>query len=168
MRLLALLALCSACADGPLFTTPNYGVDVHIGNNVDGSTDAWPSPYDVDRAIELMLQEADRLNEWEYRRKATERAIRDDPPTLQIKPVAFECSASPEQKCAGTYYWANNKIIVESGRCFARSAFVHELIHWMQQTVGGQYPDYNHVTPGHWGAGIEGAASWRHIDEACD
>lgn len=155
------------CGPGPLFVTPNYGIEVYIGNNVDGGPGlSWPSPYDVDRAVELVLQEADALGQWPYRRKATERALRDDPPVLFVRPVAFDCWVG---RCSGTYDPGLNEIVAESGRCFARSALGHELIHWLHHRAGGisLTPDDDHNKPGWWRGGVESAARARHVAELC-
>lgn len=63
----------------------------------------------------------------------------------------FACASDPGRTCAGEQYAADLK--VAASKCAYDSAYVHELLHWLQECLRDTV-DYDHR-----------AAEWRAVDE---
>ncbi|MFN7133873.1 MAG: hypothetical protein ACK4N5_17490 [Myxococcales bacterium] len=76
-----------------------------------------------------------------------------------VTPEPFSCSADPDRTCAGEQYGPTLKIAARD--CPFQSAYVHELLHWLQECSEGLL-DYAHESPA-WtvvNAQLEEARTW--------
>ncbi|MGC4120150.1 MAG: hypothetical protein QM765_37320 [Myxococcales bacterium] len=121
--------MASACGRAPDFVTAN-GVQVFL------ETDAGAlSPNQAERMERYLLEGVARLGygDAESRRCLAQASVR-------VLDADFTCYDG-RRKCAGEQW--DEVLLVAKAQCPFRSAYVHELAHWLQQCVHGDYdPDH--------------------------
>lgn len=127
---LALTLLAFGCEPEPDFVT-RHGVAFHLQGTAACTREQAEA---METELLRRLDEASELTGAARRRCLAQTQV-------IFEPGLFECTLDPSRTCAGEQQGATLRIAAHA--CPYQSAFVHELLHWLQECVEGRF-DYEH------------------------